>query len=129
MFTTLTEMMIYCQENGVRMADFMMIDLNGRWRHLTMPIGRLTEDTLKDGIGFDGSNYGFAPVEFSDMVLIPDLSSAYLEAFCEVPTLAMIGAPRTMIKTVINASADMEERASTRKSRPGIFSLNFLILL
>jgi len=46
---------------------------------------------MKHGIGFDGSNYGFAPVEKSDMVFIPDLASAYMDAFAEIPTLAMIG--------------------------------------
>ena len=69
----------------------MMIDLIGRWRHLTMPIERLTEDTLKYGVGFDGSNYGFAPVEKSDMVFVPDLTTAWPDLFDEVPTLAMIG--------------------------------------
>ena len=80
-----------CEKNAVKMADFMMIDLNGRWRHLTMPIDRLTEDTLKSGVGFDGSNYGFAPIEKSDMVFIPDLKSARLDPFAEVATLSMIG--------------------------------------
>jgi glutamine synthetase len=56
-----------------------------------MPIERLTEDTLKNGIGFDGSNYGFAPVEKSDMVFVPDLSAAYMDPFTEIPTLTMIG--------------------------------------
>ncbi len=74
-----------------QMADFMMVDINGRWRHLTMPIERLTEDTMRYGVGFDGSNYGFAPVEASDMVFIPDPDSAYVDVFAEVPTLAMIG--------------------------------------
>ena len=73
------------------MADFLMIDLNGRWRHLTIPISRLTEDTLKNGIGFDGSNYGFAPVEKSDMIFIPDLESAHMDPFAEIPTISMIG--------------------------------------
>ena len=91
MFTSLAEVKEYCEKNAVKMADFMMIDLNGRWRHLTMPIGRLTADTLKSGVGFDGSNYGFAPVEKSDMVFIPDLSTAHMDAFAEVPTLSMIG--------------------------------------
>ena len=80
-----------CEKNAVKMADFMMIDLNGRWRHLTMPIERLTPDTLRNGVGFDGSNYGFAPVEKSDMVFIPDLSSARMDPFAEIPTLSMIG--------------------------------------
>lgn len=91
MFSDLKQAKDFCKENNIKMVDFMMIDLNGRWRHLTMPVGRLTEDTLVSGIGFDGSNYGFAPVEKSDMVFIPDLKSAYVDEFAEVPTIAMIG--------------------------------------
>jgi len=91
MFASLTDVKGFCEKNAVKMADFMMIDLNGRWRHLSMPIDRLTEDTLKNGVGFDGSNYGFAPVEKSDMVFIPDLSTARMDAFAEIPTITMIG--------------------------------------
>lgn len=91
MFESLQQAKQYCAENAIKMVDFMMIDLDGRWRHLTMPVERFTEETLTHGVGFDGSNYGFAPVEKSDMVFVPDLSSAYRDVFCEVPTLAMIG--------------------------------------
>ena len=91
MFKTLGEAQDYCTKHLIRMVDFMMIDLNGRWRHLTMPIERLTEDVMNYGVGFDGSNYGFAPVESSDMVFVPDLGSAYVDPFAEVPTLSMIG--------------------------------------
>ena len=91
MFHNLREAKDFCAEKGISMVDFMMVDLNGRWRHLTMPVDRLTEDTLASGVGFDGSNYGFAPVESSDMVFIPDLSNAFLDEFAQVPTLAMIG--------------------------------------
>ena len=91
MFKTLQQTKDYCRQNDIGMIDFMMTDLNGRWRHLTIPAERLTDHTLKYGVGFDGSNYGFAPVEKSDMVFIPDLSSAFVDTFAEVPTLAMIG--------------------------------------
>ena len=91
MFTNMEQAKQFCKDNAIKMVDFMMVDLDGRWRHLTMPIDRLTEDTLEDGVGFDGSNYGFAPVEKSDMVFVPDLKSAYLDTFAEIPTLAMIG--------------------------------------
>ena len=91
MFTNLKETLDFCEKNEIKMVDFMMIDLNGRWRHLTMPIGRLTESTLKHGIGFDGSNYGFAPIDKSDMVFVPDLTTAYIDPFSEIPTLTMIG--------------------------------------
>ncbi|MCL2809863.1 MAG: type I glutamate--ammonia ligase, partial [Treponema sp.] len=80
-----------CEKHSVKMVDFMMTDLTGRWRHLTMPINRFTQETLKDGVGFDGSNYGFAPVEKSDMVFIPNLQSAHIDPFAEIPTLSMIG--------------------------------------
>ncbi|MEG0662244.1 MAG: glutamine synthetase beta-grasp domain-containing protein, partial [Anaerovoracaceae bacterium] len=91
MFKTLAEAKRFIEDNKIKMVDFMMIDIDGRWRHLTIPADRLEEDTLESGIGFDGSNYGFAPVEKSDMVFVPDLSSAYVDRFSEVPTLAMIG--------------------------------------
>jgi glutamine synthetase len=90
-FKTLDEAKAFITQNNVQMLDLMTIDINGRWRHVTMPIGRLTEDTLQYGIGFDGSNYGFAPIEKSDMVFIPDLNTAYLDPFAEIPTLAMLG--------------------------------------
>jgi len=91
MFTSMEEARRYCKDNEIQMVDFMMVDLEGRWRHLTIPVDRFTDDILEDGIGFDGSNYGYAPVEKSDMVFVPDLSSAYVDAFAEIPTLAMIG--------------------------------------
>jgi len=91
MFQNLKQVKDYCRDCNIKMIDFMMIDLIGRWRHLTIPEVRLSEHTMEHGIGFDGSNYGFASIDKSDMVFMPDLSSAYVDAFAEVPTLAMIG--------------------------------------
>ncbi|MCL2784542.1 MAG: type I glutamate--ammonia ligase [Propionibacteriaceae bacterium] len=91
MFQNLAQVKDFCRDNSIKIIDFMMIDLNGRWRHLGITVDRLTEHTMEHGIGFDGSNYGFAPIEKSDMIFIPDLASAYVDRFAEVPTLAMIG--------------------------------------
>lgn len=91
MFKTYDEVMKYCKENGIQMIDFKMVDIMGRWRHLGIPVGRFTPATLEEGIGFDGSNYGFAPVEKSDMVFIPDITTAVRDPFVSVPTLSMIG--------------------------------------
>ncbi|NCB30648.1 MAG: glutamine synthetase, partial [Clostridia bacterium] len=63
MFHSLEEARAYLKENDIRMIDFKMTDLDGRWRHVTIPAGRFNEDTMRYGIGFDGSNYGFAAVE------------------------------------------------------------------
>ena len=80
-----------CAEQGIRMIDFKMTDLDGRWRHITIPVERFNEDIFTYGIGFDGSNYGYAPVEKSDMVFIPDPSTAVIDPFVEIPTLTMCG--------------------------------------
>ena len=91
MFSTLNQMKEYCNDNDIKMVDFKMIDIWGQWRHLTIPVERLSEEIMENGIGFDGSNYGYAPIEKSDMVFIPDLSSGFKDPFCEVATISMIG--------------------------------------
>ena len=91
MSKTLKDIFDLCEENDVQIVDFKMTDIDGRWKHLSIPVSRLNEDTMKYGIGFDGSNYGYAPVENSDMVFVPDLDSAVIDPFCSIPTLSMIG--------------------------------------
>lgn len=91
MFKNLTEAKEYCNSQGIKIVDFKITDLTGRWHHLSIPVTRFDEKIFKEGIGFDGSNYGFRTVEKSDMVFIPDLSTAFEDPFCEVPTLSMIG--------------------------------------
>jgi len=91
MFKTIEEVQKFCKKNDIRMIDFKMVDLIGRWKHLTMPSVKFGEHTIKNGIGFDGSNYDYAPIERSDMVIIPDISTATVDPFTGVPTLSMIG--------------------------------------
>lgn len=86
-----TDVRTLCTEKGIRMIDFKMTDLDGRWRHITIPTERFNDDIFVYGIGFDGSNYGYAPVEKSDMVFIPDPATAVIDPFTEIPTLTMCG--------------------------------------
>ena len=79
------------EEKDIKMVDFKMVDINGQYRHVTIPAQHFSEDTMRDGIGFDASNYGYAVVEKSDMVFIPDLDTAIIDPFCEIPTLSMTG--------------------------------------
>ena len=79
------------QEQGIKMVDFKMVDINGQYRHVTIPAENFSEDTMKAGIGFDASNYGYAVVEKSDMVFIPDPDTAIVDPFCTIPTLSMTG--------------------------------------
>ena len=78
-------------EYGIKMIDFKMVDINGQYRHVTIPAENFSEDTMKSGIGFDASNYGYAVVEKSDMVFIPDPDTAVIDPFCQIPTLSMTG--------------------------------------
>ena len=79
------------KEHDIKMVDFKMVDINGQYRHVTIPADNFSEDTMKSGIGFDASNYGYAVVEKSDMVFIPDPDTAIIDPFCEIPTLSMTG--------------------------------------
>lgn len=90
MFKNVNEVKTYCSSNDIRILDFKVTDLNGRWHHLSIPVERFGENILDEGIGFDGSSYGYLTVEKSDMVFIPDLSTAFVDPFCEIATLSMI---------------------------------------
>ena len=91
MFQTIQEVKDYIRENGIKMVDFKMVDINGAYRHVTIPASAFDEKLMASGVGFDASNYGYAMVEKSDMVFVPDLSTAMADPFCEVPTLSMTG--------------------------------------
>ena len=79
------------KEKNIQMVDFKMVDISGAFRHVTIPACNFDESTMKNGIGFDASNYGYAVVEKSDMVFIPDPDTALIDPFCEIPTLSMTG--------------------------------------
>ena len=88
---TVQDILTMIEENGIQMIDFKMVDINGQFRHVTIPAGHFSEETMKNGIGFDASNYGYAVVEKSDMVFIPDPDTAIIDPFCQIPTLSMTG--------------------------------------
>ena len=88
---TVQDILSMIQEHDIKMVDFKMVDINGQYRHVTIPAKNFSEKTMKNGIGFDASNYGYAVVEKSDMVFIPDPDTAVIDPFCEIPTLSMTG--------------------------------------
>ncbi len=66
-------------EQAIQFIDFRVADFVGRFRHLTIPSARFTPALVAEGLGFDGSNFGYRTVAGSDMVLVPDMTSAYIE--------------------------------------------------
>jgi len=76
------------EENGVKFVDFRFTDTRGKWQHVTMPISEIDEDVFEDGKMFDGSSIaGWKGINESDMILMPDPSTAYLDPFFEEPTV------------------------------------------
>ncbi len=75
----------------VKMVDYRFVDLPGTWQHFTVPARELSEETFQDGVGFDGSSIrGFQEIHESDMLLMPDPSTAFIDPIFEVPTLVLI---------------------------------------
>ena len=91
MYKTFNDIQNLIEKHEIKMIDFKEIDLNGRWHHLSIPVERFTPELLVKGIGFDGSSYGFLTVEKSDMVFIPDITSAFVDPVIKTPTVSMIG--------------------------------------
>lgn len=90
MCTTFQQLSEYIKDEGIVNVDFKTSDLRGRWRHLTIPAVTFTKDLLTFGFGFDASNYGFKKVSESDMIMIPDPSTFFIDPFWELPTISLI---------------------------------------
>ena len=75
----------------VQFIDYRFTDLIGTWQHFSVPVNHFDEDVFEDGIGFDGSSVrGFQEIHESDMLLIPDPDTAFLDPIFEAPTLVLI---------------------------------------
>ena len=75
----------------VQMVDLRFTDLPGVWQHFSIPARELTEELFAEGIGFDGSSIrGFKEIHESDMLLMLDPNTAFVDPILGVPTLAII---------------------------------------
>jgi glutamine synthetase len=77
-------------ERGVQVVDVKFCDLPGTWQHFSIPAATLDDDMVREGLGFDGSSIrGFQAINESDMLLMPDLSTAFVDPVLSVPTLSI----------------------------------------
>jgi len=75
-------------EKDLKFLDLKYSDLTGRLRHVTLPVEQL-EHAVKEGVGFDSSAVaGFRTVDAGDMLLKPDLDSAFVDPFAQEPTVS-----------------------------------------
>jgi glutamine synthetase len=88
MFTSPDEVAAYIRDNDVEYVDVRFCDLPGVMQHFTIPASTFGEATFSDGLGFDGSSIrGFQAINESDMLLLPDANSAFLDPFRTHKTL------------------------------------------
>ena len=86
------EVLAFAKEKGAKVVDIRFLDFPGVWQHFTVPMSELEESSFEDGFGFDGSSIrGWQPINASDMLVIPDPTTAKIDPFYEVPTLVVIG--------------------------------------
>ena len=85
------EVLALCREKDVKAVDFRFMDFPGLWQHFTVPVSQLAEETFEDGLGFDGSSIrGWQAINESDMLVVPQPETAFLDPFTELTTLVMI---------------------------------------
>jgi glutamine synthetase len=89
--TTPKEALDFAAEYGAELVDLKFIDLPGTWQHLQMPLEALDADDFEAGLGFDGSSIrGFQTIDESDMLLMPDPTTALIDPYYDLPTLSLI---------------------------------------
>ena len=85
------EVLQYAQKNGAVMVDLKFVDWPGMWQHFSVPIGQLGESNFVEGFGFDGSSIrGWQPINASDMLVVPDPTTAVMDPMLQHPTLSLI---------------------------------------
>jgi glutamine synthetase len=88
--TTASEVMEFATERGVEMVDLKFVDLPGTWQHMSLPLAALDEGDFTSGLGFDGSSIrGFQEIHESDMLLMPDPTTAFIDPYYTRATLSL----------------------------------------
>lgn len=85
------EVIEFARKRNLMIVDYKFTDLLGRWHHFSMPIHHLSKAAFTEGLGFDGSSIrAFQDIHESDMILIPDPTTALVDPITQMPTLSLI---------------------------------------
>jgi glutamine synthetase len=85
------EVLAFTKEHRVQFVDLKFVDLYGIWQHFTCPVDQLEEATFEEGLGFDGSSIrGWQAIDASDMIVVPDASTARIDPFVTYGTTMSI---------------------------------------
>lgn len=91
MAMTPQDVLALCRERDIKVVDFRFMDFPGLWQHFSIPITKFDEALFEEGLGFDGSSIrGWQAINESDMLLVPDPDTAFVDPFTELATLSVI---------------------------------------
>ena len=91
MAKTPQEVLRQIKDEGIELIDLKFTDLHGKWQHLTVCTELLEEESFTEGLAFDGSSIrGWKAINASDMAMVPDPNSAWIDPFYRHKTLSMI---------------------------------------
>ncbi|MBD2410843.1 type I glutamate--ammonia ligase [Nostoc calcicola FACHB-389] len=89
--TTPQEVLKRIQDEKIQLIDLKFIDTVGTWQHLTLYQNQIDETAFTDGVPFDGSSIrGWKAINESDMTMVLDPNTAWIDPFMEVPTLSIV---------------------------------------
>ena len=89
---TAKEVIKFAKENKAVCVDLKFLDFLGTWQHFSIPMSELSEGLFEEGSGFDGSSIrGWQPINASDMLIVPDPTTAVMDPFMQHATLSLIG--------------------------------------
>ena len=89
--TQIDKILSFVKTNNIKFIDMKFMDFPGQWQHFTIPANQLNKDTFSDGLGFDGSSIrGWKNINDSDMLIIPDANTMFVDTFIEAPTISLI---------------------------------------
>ena len=102
------------KDHDVKLVDFKFTDLPGSWQHFTTTLTEYNEEIFTDGLGFDGSSIrGWRAINASDMLVIPDPSTAWIDVFNAEPTLSLIC---TIVDPITREPYDRDPRGVAEKA-------------
>jgi glutamine synthetase len=88
--STPKDVLALAKDADAQVVDLRFCDLPGLMQHFSIPVSELTEESFEDGFGFDGSSIrGFQEIQESDMLLVPDASTAFIDPFTTHSTLVI----------------------------------------
>jgi glutamine synthetase len=108
------DVLVYIKNESIEVVDIRFVDFLGTWQHFSVPSRAFGLDDFEKGLGFDGSSIrGWQAINESDMLVIPDASTAFVDPFSQAKTLIIQG---DIVDPITGQSYSRDPRNITKKA-------------